>query len=90
MKTISDLLAKNESRLLIEAQLKPIQGSRFQPTGFPDLGAAVFEAKTGQALLVESAQSMANRLEQTIWDATSPLAPTSLRQPTRPSCAMRR
>ena len=70
MKIISELLAKNESRLLIEAQLKPIQGSRFQPTGFPDLGAAVFEAKTGQSLLVESAQSMANRLEQTIWDST--------------------
>lgn len=70
MKIISELLAKNESRLLIEAKLKPIQGSRFQPTGFPDLGAAVFEAKTGQSLLVESAQSMANRLEQTSWDST--------------------
>lgn len=27
-------------RLLIEAELVPVQGSRFQPTGFPDLGAA--------------------------------------------------
>ena len=26
---------ENEPRLLMEAELKPIQGSRFQPTGFP-------------------------------------------------------
>jgi CRISPR-associated protein Csb1 len=57
------------NRTVIEADLKPIAGSLFQPTGFPDLGAAEFE--TGQdsrALLVESAQSMANRLEGTTWD----------------------
>jgi CRISPR-associated protein Csb1 len=54
------------TRLLVEARLKPVQGTRFQPTGFPDLGAAVFD--DGQRLLVESAQSMANRLEATIWD----------------------
>ncbi|MBN1210263.1 MAG: type I-U CRISPR-associated protein Cas7 [Myxococcaceae bacterium] len=53
-------------RLLVEARLKPVQGTRFQPTGFPDLGAAVFDE--GQRLLVESAQSMANRLEATLWD----------------------
>lgn len=70
MKAITELLARNDSRVLIEARLKPMQGSRFQPTGFPDLGAAVFESKEGQTLLVESAQSMANRLEQTIWDGT--------------------
>ncbi|MDO6459080.1 type I-U CRISPR-associated RAMP protein Csb1/Cas7u [Granulosicoccaceae sp. 1_MG-2023] len=56
-------------RLLIEADLKPLQGSRFQPTGFPDLGAAVYEGPDGeQMLLVESAQSMANRLETVCWD----------------------
>jgi CRISPR-associated protein Csb1 len=71
MKAISELLATSESRVLIEARLKPIQGSRFQPTGFPDLGAALFESTQGQTLLVESAQSMANRLEQTTWDATA-------------------
>lgn len=71
MKAISELLAGSESRVLIEAKLKPIQGSRFQPTGFPDLGAAVFDSRDGQTLLVESAQSMANRLEQTIWDSAS-------------------
>lgn len=56
-------------RLLIEADLSPIQGHRFQPTGFPDLGAATYQAPDGtQMLLVESAQSVANRLEATAWD----------------------
>jgi CRISPR-associated protein Csb1 len=57
------------SRLLVEAPLKPVQGSRFQPTGFPDLGAAVFDTKDGTKLLVESHQSMANRLETVCWDS---------------------
>lgn len=56
------------SRLLIETDLRPQQGTRFQPTGFPDLGAAIYETVTGTRLLVESPQSMANRLELTIWD----------------------
>jgi len=56
------------SRLLFKIPLEPLQGSRFQPTGFPSLGAATFQAPEGQSLLVESAQSMANRLEMTIWD----------------------
>lgn len=56
------------SRCLFEIPLAPIQGSRFQPTGFPGLGAATFQTATGQCLLVESAQSMANRLELTCWD----------------------
>ncbi|MBV1788007.1 type I-U CRISPR-associated protein Cas7 [Marinobacterium sp. D7] len=56
-------------RLLLEADLQPLQGTRFQPTGFPDLGAAVYEGPDGeQMLLVESAQSMANRLEVVCWD----------------------
>ena len=56
-------------RLLIEAHLRPIQGSRFQPTGFPNLGHAVYEAPDGlRTILVESAQSMANRLEAVCWD----------------------
>jgi len=51
-------------RLLMEVELKPVQGDRFQPTGFADLGAAVYERPDGmRMLLVESAQSMANRLE---------------------------
>lgn len=56
------------ARLLIEVDLRPAQGSRFQPTGFPDLGAAVFDTDAGTHLLVESAQSMANRLESVCWD----------------------
>jgi CRISPR-associated protein Csb1 len=55
-------------RLLIEARLHPVQGTRFQPTGFPDLGAAQYRLGDQQLLLVESAQSMANRLEATAWD----------------------
>lgn len=59
----------NQPRLLIEAELQPIQGDRFQPTGFPDLGAAVYKRPDGTPmLLVESAQSMANRLEAVCWD----------------------
>lgn len=56
------------SKLLITAPLRPIQGHRFQPTGFPDLGAAVYDTAGGRVLLVESAQSMANRLESVCWD----------------------
>jgi CRISPR-associated protein Csb1 len=58
----------NIQRLLFEIPLKPLQGQRFQPTGFPGLGAATFQTRDGQCLLVESAQSMANRLELTSWD----------------------
>lgn len=58
------------SRLLMTMPLKPVQGDRFQPTGFPSLGAATYQTKDGPKLLVESAQSMANRLETTCWDAT--------------------
>lgn len=65
------LLDPNQHRLLIEAELQPVQGARFQPTGFPDLGAAVFDAPDGRRLLVESAQSMANRLEAIAWDGAS-------------------
>lgn len=66
-----DLQTLNDSpRLLLEASLKPVQGSRFQPTGFPDLGAAEYPSPHGEGrmLLVESAQSMANRLEAVCWD----------------------
>lgn len=60
----------NAHRTVLAVDLVPIAGSRFQPTGFPDLGAAEFETgKDGtKALIVESAQSMANRLEATTWD----------------------
>ncbi|UUX93119.1 type I-G CRISPR-associated RAMP protein Csb1/Cas7g [Methanoplanus endosymbiosus] len=67
--TIDSEKFKNVPRILIEADLKVIQGDRFQPTGFPDLGAAVYEKPDGKRMiLVESAQSIANRLEATILD----------------------
>ncbi len=63
-----------QPRLLMEAELRPIQGKRFQPTGFPNLGAASYQApgangRPTDIVLVESAQSMANRLESVCWDA---------------------
>ena len=64
----------NASRLLIEAELRvaPGTGGRFQPTGFPDLGPALYKGihhdkgkpQTVNMLLVESVQSIANRLEE--------------------------
>ena len=63
---------KNQPRLLLKAALTPLQGSRFQPTGFPDLGAATYDGPDGtKMLLVESAQSMANRLEAVCWDTVN-------------------
>lgn len=59
------------SRLLLTVPLRPVQGDRFQPTGFPSLGAATYRTKDGDKLLVESAQSMANRLETTCWDTAT-------------------
>lgn len=58
-------------RLLMEAALKPIQGQRFQPTGFADLGPARYTLPDGktQMLLVESVQSVANRMELACWDS---------------------
>jgi CRISPR-associated protein Csb1 len=61
----------NQPRLLLEVSLKPLQGSRFQPTGFPDLGAATYRHGGVDMLLVESAQSMANRLETVCWDESA-------------------
>src|SRR3974390_262047 len=59
-------------RLLIEADLTPAIGDRFQPTGFADLGPAEYKLPDGTPmLLVESAQSVANRLEHTILDGES-------------------
>lgn len=63
---------EDKPRILIEAALKPVAGTRIQPTGFPDLGPATYDAPDGTpTLLVESAQSMANRLEAVCWDEAS-------------------
>ncbi|MFW6114446.1 MAG: type I-U CRISPR-associated RAMP protein Csb1/Cas7u [bacterium] len=59
----------NEPRLLMQVDLKPLQGDRFQPTGFPDLGPARYNAPDGtEMLLIESPQSVANRMELACWD----------------------
>jgi CRISPR-associated protein Csb1 len=73
------------NRTMFTIPLEPALGSRFQPTGFPDLGAALFDRPTRdeegklrweKSLLVESPQSMANHLEATCWDpaTTAPVA----------------
>ena len=60
-------------REMYAIELRAVPSDRFQPTGFPDLGAAKFQKPVGNtewvdAVLVESAQSMANRFEAVGWD----------------------
>jgi CRISPR-associated protein Csb1 len=66
---------KDAPRLLMEVRLQPLQGDRFQPTGFADLGPARYKAyrngSTADMLLVESPQSVANRLETVCWNTAS-------------------
>lgn len=70
--TIDYAKLKDAPRLLMEAQLKPLQGHRFQPTGFADLGPARYTLPDGtEMLLVESAQSVANRMELACWDTAA-------------------
>ena len=53
-----------QDRVLINADLQLANGSFFQPTGFPDIGACIYtDGKGKRRCLVESEQSMANRLE---------------------------
>ncbi len=70
----------DRARLLCEVPLRPLQGDRFQPTGFPDLGPGRYQVNRDDAsvevVLVESPQSMANHLESMCFDP--PLSP---RQP---------
>lgn len=70
-------MTSNHSRQLFDVPLEVFAGSRFQPTGFPDLGPATFDRPRSdgsaadpwvRALLVESTQSMANRAEAVGWD----------------------
>lgn len=67
--TIDYAVLAKAPRLLIEAKLKPLQGHRFQATGFADLGPARYTLHDGtEMLLVESVQSVANRMELACWD----------------------
>jgi CRISPR-associated protein Csb1 len=57
----------------LDVHMQPLAGARFQPTGFPDVGPALFPRPMGKdgwqdCLLLESVQSMANHLEATSWD----------------------
>jgi hypothetical protein len=46
-----------------------LAGRSFPATGFPDLGAARYTLPDGmEMLLVESSQSVANRMELACWD----------------------
>ena len=70
----------DQARLLLQVPLRPVQGDRFQPTGYPDLGPSRYKVNRGdvstEVVLVESPQSMANHLESMCFDP--PLSP---RQP---------
>jgi len=67
--TIDFTMLDKAPRLLMEVRLKPLQGHRFQPTGFADLGPARYTLPDGsEMLLVESVQSVANRMELACWD----------------------
>lgn len=70
----------NAARILVECELLPVQGYRFQPTGFPSLGAAEYKAETEDGrvincLLVDSAQSLANWLEKVCMNGSRPAEP---------------
>ncbi len=54
----------SQDHVLIIAALELVNGRFLQPTGFPDIGACIYRDKDGRRwCLVESEQSMANRLE---------------------------
>lgn len=61
------------SRTIIKVNLAPAVYGSFQPTGFPDIKASRFiiPGTNQENLLVESSQSIANRLEATVWDSAN-------------------
>lgn len=62
-KSLLDTLFEH-NRVTITASLEPTNGRFIQPTGFPDIGACIYRDRDGRRwCLVESEQSMANRLE---------------------------
>lgn len=65
------------ARLRVRAALRPLAESGwFQPTGFPDLGMALYNAPDGRACcLVESPQSVANHLETSCFQNGSYVGP---------------
>jgi CRISPR-associated protein Csb1 len=63
--TLATLLSGTQTRLVIQATLKPVAGkTRFQPAGFPEIGHVIYDAPDGRKVcIVDSAASMANHLE---------------------------
>ena len=54
----------SKDRVIITAKLTLANGAFLQPTGFPDIGSCIYTDGDGRRrCLVESEQSMANRLE---------------------------
>lgn len=58
----------NLHRVILQARLVPINGDRFQPAGFPEIGHVIYKAPrtdrtTADVCIVDSAASMANHLE---------------------------
>jgi CRISPR-associated protein Csb1 len=54
----------DKDRVIVTAQLSLANGAFLQPTGFPDMGSCVYTDGEGKKrCLIESEQSMANRLE---------------------------
>lgn len=64
-------LNRTLSQTRIKVELAPAVYSSFQPTGFPDIGVSRFvvPGSSQENLLVESPQSIANRLEATVWNS---------------------
>ncbi len=61
-----DKLTAPRGRILVEADLEPVQGNRFQSTGYPNRGIGEFRLPNGTTnILVDSEQAMANWLEKT-------------------------
>jgi CRISPR-associated protein Csb1 len=58
--TIDYQKLNNVPRLLIEAKLRPLQGHRFQPTGFADLGPARYTLPDGTEMLLGACPSNTN------------------------------
>lgn len=75
-------LLDDAPRMIVGAVLAPISSTTFQPTGFPDLGAAEYQRPgSAPSLLVESVQSLANHFEALGWDAPN-------RRPVEPLAAL--
>lgn len=64
-------------RLVVRCNWKSLLSDRFQPTSFPNLGAAEYGPAGYRTVVVDSPQSMANRLEALSWDeaARAPVGP---------------